>query len=797
TSFTKDLLEKPLSEHSAGELIQALDGHLEAFKDFESLTGTVGGATGVQTPAPISDLAGQLGDAETINDVKSHLSDTASIIKEAVDSGQDWRKALQDTGKWSALREAAKSGAIADLGQIIGRFLKSYSSGSLKEQQDRLDELIRLADAGDRLQAQFYVNHLQRVQQRRGAAVDALAAIREAKGPYMACVTAECGTFSIIRPFIPNFEETYGGETRYSYGAALTWLNEAIRATLPRMQPPSFRDECLEEPEEDLLSIGDFGLQLVQESSEWCTFGTTDPRDLPVPDNEDDPRDEDDGDDPRDADTPSGDDPRDAPLPDPWNDPRDKDDGDDPRDADTRDGNDPRDGNTPDDDDPPVVPIPVPVPEDEDDPRDEDDSDDPRDVPTVPLVVKATSAAQAGGEVQQAVAGQQVKLFAPSQIPDMIALPLAGAAKPQTDASAEPLTCVTGADGECTIDIPPCELGQCEDGVPNGVIPAPGLELEVSAEEAKGYNVRADGGNRLGFGLDRFTIGSMAAPGGSTWVTVLATGADIVALQSGIGELQGQVGVIGTGIQAIEENLCRTKLQSAPKDPHFEGKGAWEQEHDDQWAIKRVGLTGDADSAWARLGADPREVVVAVIDSGLDWNHADFDWQSIWNNPDEIPDNGVDDDGNGYVDDVIGWDFLGQNNKPWDHDGHGTLTAGIIAADSDNGVGIAGINPHARIMVLKALNAFGNSRASFIAHAIRYAADNGARVVNLSVGGPGLTGIERDAVAYARSKGVLIVAASGNDGIEITDYGIAASDQVLTVAATGLDDEHPNFSNWG
>src|SRR3546814_6152836 len=101
-------------------------------------------------------------------------------------------------------RSAAKSGAIADLGQIAGRLLKSWSSGSLKEQQDRLNELIELADAGDRLQAQFYVKHLQRVQLRRWAAADALAAIREAKGPYLACVPAECGGFSIIRSLIPH-----------------------------------------------------------------------------------------------------------------------------------------------------------------------------------------------------------------------------------------------------------------------------------------------------------------------------------------------------------------------------------------------------------------------------------------------------------------------------------------------------------------------------------------------------------------------------------------------------------------
>src|SRR3546814_2202805 len=80
----------------------------------------------------------------------------------------------------------------------------------------------------------------------------------------------------------------------------------------------------------------------------------------------------------------------------------------------------------------------------------------------------------------------------------------------------------------------------------------------------------------------------------------------------------------------VEENLCRTKEHDTPDDPHFRGKGAWGQRHDDQWAIKRVGLSGAADSAWAKHGPDPRPVVVAVIDSGLDWNHADLDWANIW-----------------------------------------------------------------------------------------------------------------------------------------------------------------------
>lgn len=234
-----------------------------------------------------------------------------------------------------------------------------------------------------------------------------------------------------------------------------------------------------------------------------------------------------------------------------------------------------------------------------------------------------------------------------------------------------------------------------------------------------------------------------------------------------------------------------------PDDPYYTGTGSWGQDYDDQWAIKRVGLTAGADSAWALVDAGAAPVVVAVIDTGLDWNHLDISWNNIWTNPGEKPDNGVDDDKNGFVDDIIGWNFYGDNNKPWDHDGHGTFVTGVIAATWGNGAGLAGINPKARIMVLKALNNFGHSRASYLASALVYAADNGARVINMSVGGKGLTRIEREAVAYAHSRGAVIVVAAGNEGIDVEDFGIAGLDEVIAVAATDFDDRRARFSNWG
>ena len=228
-------------------------------------------------------------------------------------------------------------------------------------------------------------------------------------------------------------------------------------------------------------------------------------------------------------------------------------------------------------------------------------------------------------------------------------------------------------------------------------------------------------------------------------------------------------------------------------DPFMGTSGSWGQQGDDQWALKRVRIP----EAWGELGSNPQPVIVAVIDTGLDWNHLDLGWDAIWINEDEIAGNGVDDDRNGFIDDRIGWDFFANNNQPWDYDGHGTFIAGVIAAQSGNGIGIAGGNPHARIMVVKAVNNFGGTRASRIAEGIIYAVDNGAQIINLSVGGEGFTEPERRALDYAEEHGVLVVAAAGNEAQELVDYAPASHPSVLTVGSTDAQDERANFSNWG
>jgi subtilisin family serine protease len=229
---------------------------------------------------------------------------------------------------------------------------------------------------------------------------------------------------------------------------------------------------------------------------------------------------------------------------------------------------------------------------------------------------------------------------------------------------------------------------------------------------------------------------------------------------------------------------AQTTTLAPPDNRYFTGEGSWGQKYPDQWALQRIGFDASLKSAWRLVKRDAKPVVVAVIDTGLDWNHKNIAWDNIWRNPKEIAGNGIDDDKNGFVDDVIGWDFFERSNKPWDHDGHGTFVAGIIAGRWDDKDGIAGINPFVRLMILKGINNFGHTRGSYLAEAITYAADNGARVINLSVGGKDISDVAQAAIDYAYSKGVVIVVAAGNEAVDIRTYGVAASDKVITVAST-------------
>ena len=223
-------------------------------------------------------------------------------------------------------------------------------------------------------------------------------------------------------------------------------------------------------------------------------------------------------------------------------------------------------------------------------------------------------------------------------------------------------------------------------------------------------------------------------------------------------------------------SICRE-----PNDPEY-GR---------QWGMEKI----EAPEAWETCrGSD--DVVIAVIDTGVDYTHRDLQ-ANIWCNEAElngVP--GVDDDDNGYIDDVHGYNFAYNNSDPNDDHGHGTQVAGIAAAVGNNGLDVAGVCWNARVIALKILDAAGDGTSADAAPAIYYAVANGADVISLSWGGEDESQVIEDAIAYARRQGVIVVAAAGNEGSD-TPFYPAAYPEVIAVAATESNDKRHFLSNYG
>ena len=214
------------------------------------------------------------------------------------------------------------------------------------------------------------------------------------------------------------------------------------------------------------------------------------------------------------------------------------------------------------------------------------------------------------------------------------------------------------------------------------------------------------------------------------------------------------------------------------------------------------GIDIGAEEAWSLYDGGSRDVVVALVDTGIDYTHEDLAGR-IWINQDEIPGNGIDDDGNGYIDDVYGWNFYSGTNDVYagTEDTHGTHGAGTIAANAGNGVGIAGIvqSDHVKVMAVKALGGSdGSGTTASIIQAIQYAEANGAQICNLSLGSS-----QNDPALYrtiASSK-MLFVVAAGNDGTDLeTSPSYPASydlDNLIAVAHTRYDGELDPTSSYG
>ena len=250
-------------------------------------------------------------------------------------------------------------------------------------------------------------------------------------------------------------------------------------------------------------------------------------------------------------------------------------------------------------------------------------------------------------------------------------------------------------------------------------------------------------------------------------------------------------------VEAAEYNYLRPTLADTviPNDPKYP----------EQWNLPLMKLP----QAWA-IEKGNRRVVIAIIDSGIDYRHNDLA-PKAWINSREIPENGLDDDGNGYVDDVYGWDFtdapnlqaegdyLEGDNEPIDESGHGTHVAGIAGAMPNNGIGIAGVAWKCPLMAIRAgLSLGGSSRMQDddSASAIVYAADNGANVINMSWGSQHRSFVIQDAIAYAYAYGAVLVAAAGNSQKPAAIFP-AAYRKVIAVASTEQNQQRFYQSNFG
>lgn len=230
-----------------------------------------------------------------------------------------------------------------------------------------------------------------------------------------------------------------------------------------------------------------------------------------------------------------------------------------------------------------------------------------------------------------------------------------------------------------------------------------------------------------------------------------------------------------------------------------------------QWALINPGvdmpeapaITGvdvNVEKVWDKFdGAD--SLVIAVVDAGFNFHHPDLAGRWWVNRKEEQGLPNVDDDGNGFVDDSVGWNFVDSNNHPDDYHSHGTLVSSTIAANFDNHIGVAGALPRAKIMAVRVLDASGHGDQNDIAAGIRYAVDNGAKAINFSIGGGGDNAALRSAFQYAHDKGVPIVAAAGNEAVDLDKHPAFPSnlglDNVVMVASINPQGALSPFSNFG
>lgn len=291
---------------------------------------------------------------------------------------------------------------------------------------------------------------------------------------------------------------------------------------------------------------------------------------------------------------------------------------------------------------------------------------------------------------------------------------------------------------------------------------------------------------KLGAAVAAFGVFVLSVPAGAGAATRLVVGFDRGTTAKSETSVLADAGVgVGSGLPSIDARVITVSDASAARtikklrasgaveyvQPDIAVRATWtpnDPRLQDQWALGKVG----ASSAWdVTRGATG--VIVAVVDSGVDSRHQDLA---------------------GRV--MAGYDYVAGDSNPMDEHGHGTHVAGIIAGAANNAVGIAGLAPDTRILPVRVLDARGSGTSSGVSRGIIYAADQGAKIINLSLGSPTSSQTIRDAIIYATSKGALVTCATGNDSRGSLSYP-ARHEECLGVGATTPTDARASFSNYG
>ncbi len=317
---------------------------------------------------------------------------------------------------------------------------------------------------------------------------------------------------------------------------------------------------------------------------------------------------------------------------------------------------------------------------------------------------------------------------------------------------------------------------------------APGASIAPDAGSANAKGALASTLTR--FGLAR---AALLVPGDDARGDVLRLVSDAPGFdpEAAAAALREQPGVIAA---APDRHL---QLHLAPDDPYF----------DAQWHLSTSAAGVHAQPGWSIATGSPGQLI-AILDTGVDLEHADL-VANIWTNPGEIAGNGIDDDLDGYTDDVHGWDFGDHDNDPnptpifdsyygIDEAWHGTFVAGIAGASGNNGIGISGVAWNCRILPVKITDANGSVLVSAILSGIAYATARHASVINMSFGttDANVGALFQSAITAAVNGNAVCVASAGNSGTDTRQYP-AACDSVLAVAATTPSNVRADWSNWG